>query len=76
MVAWYDRQFIANLTYNGARITDPVALAHQAHRACAMLQKGATKDDVIQKIVAESGWNHFTATMFVSTAMSTYPSCS
>jgi hypothetical protein len=75
MVAWYDRQFIANLTYNGARITDPVALAHQAHRACAMLQKGATQGDVIQKIVAESGWNYFTATMFVSTAMSTYPSC-
>ena len=75
MVAWYDRQFIANLRYNGAVITDPVALAHQAHRVCAMLQKGATRDDVIQKIVAESGWNYFTATMFVSTAMSTYPSC-
>jgi hypothetical protein len=76
MVAWYDRQFIANLRYNGASITDPVALALQAHRACAMLQKGATQEDVIQKIVAESGWNYFTATMFTSTAMSTYPGCS
>lgn len=75
MVAWYDRQFIANLRYNGAAIADPVALAHQAHRVCAMLQKGATRDDVIQQIVAASGWNYFTATMFTSTAMSTYPDC-
>ena len=75
MVAWYDRQFIANLRYNGAVITDPVALAHQAHRVCAMLQKGATREDVIQKIVRESGWNYFTATVFTSTAMSTYPDC-
>lgn len=75
MVAWYDQQFIANLRYNGAVITDPVALAHQAHRVCAMLQKGTTREDVIQKIVTESGWNYFTATMFTSTAMSTYPDC-
>ena len=76
MVAWYDRQFIANLRYNGAAtITDQVALAHQAHRVCAMLQKGATRDAVIQEIVTESGWNYFTATVFTSTAMSTYPDC-
>lgn len=75
MIAWYDREFIANLKYNGARMTDPVVLTHEAHGVCAMLQKGATQDDVIQKIVAQSGWNYFTATIFVSTAMSTYPSC-
>lgn len=75
MVAWYDRQFIANLRYNGATITDSVALTHQAHRVCAMLQKGATQRAVIQQIVSESGWNYFTASMFTSTAMSTYPDC-
>lgn len=40
-----------------------------------MLQEDATQEDVIQKIVAESGWNYFAATIFTSTAMSTYPDC-
>jgi hypothetical protein len=75
MVAWYDRQFIANLRYNGWSVTNPVALNREAHKVCALLQKGATPADVENKMVAEVGITWNVAQQFTSTAMSTYPSC-
>jgi hypothetical protein len=75
MVAWYDRQFIANLRYNGWVITNPVAMSRGAHKVCAMLQQGAAPGDVNSKMVAEVGIALNVAQQFTSTAMSTYPSC-
>ena len=64
-----------NLRYNGWNITDPVAMSREAHKVCAMLQRGAAPGDVNNKLVAEVGIALNMAQQFTSTAMSTYPDC-
>jgi hypothetical protein len=73
-LAAYDRQFVANLQARGWAVWDPLAITHQAHRVCAMLQRGASPQWVVQQLIGPTT-PLSDAQSFVTTAMLTYPGC-
>jgi hypothetical protein len=73
-LAAYDRQFVANLQARGWAVWDPLAITHQAYRVCAMLQRGASPQWVVQQLIGPTT-PLSDAQSFVTTAMLTYPGC-
>jgi hypothetical protein len=75
VVATYDRQFLNNMVAKGWIITNPEAMVKNAHRTCALFQKGVAPDEVNRQLVIGTGMTMYEAVQFSSTAMLTYPDC-
>jgi len=75
VVAAYDRQFLNNMVAKGWIITNPEAMVKNAHKTCALFQKGVAPDEVNRQLVTGTGMTRFEAAQFSSTATLTYPDC-
>jgi hypothetical protein len=75
VVAAYDRQFLNNMVAKGWIITNPEAMVKNAHRTCALFQRGVAQEEVNRQLVIGTGMTMYEAAQFSSTAMVTYPDC-
>ena len=75
VVATYDRHFLHNMVTKGWIITNPEAMVKNAHRTCALFQKGLAPEEVNRQLVTGTGMTMYEAVQFSSTAMLTYPDC-
>lgn len=75
VVATYDQQFLNNMVAKGWTITNPEAMVKNAHRTCALFQKGVAPEEVNRQLVTGTGMTMYEAVQFSSTAMLTYPDC-
>ncbi len=74
-VAAYDRVFIANLQSEGWTITDPAAMAKNAHIVCGMFAQGDPVEYVNQQLAQRAEVSDTAALLFTSEAMVVYPGC-
>ena len=75
VVATYDRQFLNNMVAKGWIITNPEAMVKNAHRTCALFQRGVAPEEVNRQLVIGTGMTMYEAAQFSSTATLTYPDC-
>jgi hypothetical protein len=76
-VAFYDQQFINQMTAQGWTDINPTQFTHKAHEVCGEFQRGYSPAYVNQKLVDENNGelSMHGAQVFTSTAMLTYPNC-
>jgi hypothetical protein len=70
-----DDRFLNKLVAEGWNITNAAAMARNAHITCQLLRQGQSMDSIDGQLMSGATMTSAEASLFSSTAMSTYPNC-